>query len=124
MNFLGTPQLCAGVDVSFFFKVSFLKHPTVHFKEKPHFCNEPGCDKKFALKGNLKRHIRIVHLKEKPHFCNEPGCDKKFALKGNLKQHISGVHSKEKPHACIEPSCGKKFGRKRTLTQHIRGGIN
>ena len=30
MNFLGTPQLRAGVDVSFFFKVSFLKHPNVH----------------------------------------------------------------------------------------------
>ena len=30
MNFLGTPQLRAGVNVSFFFKVSFLKHPNVH----------------------------------------------------------------------------------------------
>ena len=30
MNFLGTPQLRAGVDVSFFFKVSFLKHPKEH----------------------------------------------------------------------------------------------
>ena len=29
MNFLGTPQLRAGVNVSFFFKVSFLKHPSV-----------------------------------------------------------------------------------------------
>ena len=30
MNFLGTPQLRAGVNVLFFFKVSFLKHPIMH----------------------------------------------------------------------------------------------
>ena len=34
MNFLGTPQLRAGVNVLFFFKVSFLKHPTVHTLQK------------------------------------------------------------------------------------------
>ena len=30
MNFLGTPQLRAGVDVLFFSKCLFLKHPSVH----------------------------------------------------------------------------------------------
>ena len=30
MIFLGTPQLCGGVDILFFFKVSFEKHPSVH----------------------------------------------------------------------------------------------
>ena len=29
MIFLGTPQLCGGVDILFFFKVSFEKHPNV-----------------------------------------------------------------------------------------------
>ena len=35
MIFLGTPQLCGGVDILFFFKVSFEKHPNIHiFKLK------------------------------------------------------------------------------------------
>ena len=33
MNFLGTPQLCGGVYILFFFKVSFEKHPSVHAVE-------------------------------------------------------------------------------------------
>ena len=33
MIFLGTPQLCGGVDILFFFKVSFEKHPNKHPKE-------------------------------------------------------------------------------------------
>ena len=32
MIFLGTPQLCGGVDILFFFKVSFEKHPNNHTK--------------------------------------------------------------------------------------------
>ena len=33
MIFLGTPQLCGGVYILFFFKVSFEKHPTAHVPE-------------------------------------------------------------------------------------------
>ena len=37
MIFLGTPQLCGGVDILFFFKVSFEKHPTMHHNND-HMC--------------------------------------------------------------------------------------
>ena len=44
MNFLGTPQLRAGVNVLFFFKVSFLKHPNVQHGT----CEIQGQDKVFS----------------------------------------------------------------------------
>ena len=34
MIFLGTPQLCGGVDILFFFKVSFEKHPSEYLSKK------------------------------------------------------------------------------------------
>ena len=36
MIFLGTPQLCGGVDILFFFKVSFEKHPNVQCTSNVH----------------------------------------------------------------------------------------
>ena len=60
MNFLGTPQLRAGVNVSFFFKVSFLKHPNGHppsarqrrHPRQPGACPALGAHRRNYLKCN------------------------------------------------------------------------
>ena len=46
MIFLGTPQLRGGVNIFFFYKVSFEKHPNVHFL----FNLDPSPSKYYLLK--------------------------------------------------------------------------
>lgn len=36
-------------------------HSVVHTKEKHYRCRIDGCGKKFSLKGNINRHIKITH---------------------------------------------------------------
>lgn len=66
--------------------------PTVH--QRPYGCNMPGCGKRFATGGNLKKHQRAVHIWEHPHpyACTEPGCGKRFATGGGLIRHQRAVH--------------------------------
>ena len=44
---------------------------TVHQNIRPHCCKEGGCNKAFALKKDLAKHMRGVHLKEDIHLRGE-----------------------------------------------------
>ena len=74
------------------------------------------CDKSFAQKGDLKRHVEIVHMNMKNFKCDE--CDQSFGQKAHLESHISTVHRNEKNFKC--DTCGKSFGLKQNLNKHIR----
>ena len=50
-----------------------------------------------CLKGNLKRHMRVVHgdqeVKVRPNICPEKGCGMTFAKIGVMKNHIKRCHA-------------------------------
>ena len=48
------------------------------------------CDKQFAQKRNLVRHIQTVHEKKKPFCCSL--CDTPFGTKQTLERHFAKVH--------------------------------
>ena len=60
---------------------------------KPFAC--PDCDKKFKLRSDFIKHLRI-HNSEKPFAC--PDCDKRFKQSNSLIVHRR-IHSGEKPFA-------------------------
>lgn len=61
-------------------------------------CPVEGCNRKFAYKGNIKRHIKDIHEDEEgssssdsqgqtQHVCQESGCGKVFKYASKLKKH-------------------------------------
>ncbi len=67
----------------------------VHFKEKPHRCQQ--CSYSCASKGALDKHSAIVHGGIKPHQCLI--CAASFGQKGHLVKHVRNVHKIEQPEA-------------------------
>lgn len=64
----------------------------------------PHCDKTFALRDGLTRHVKHIHMNVKDKCC--PHCDYRTAVGFNLKIHIARVHEgKQLKDEC--PYCNK-----------------
>ncbi|XP_034827464.1 zinc finger protein OZF-like [Maniola hyperantus] len=74
----------------------------------------PICQKIFANKGNVGRHIIRAHTREKLE-CNV--CFRKFIKHGHYQKHLLS-HSTEKRFKCDE--CDKRFRTSSNLEQHKR----
>ena len=61
---------------------------------KEYSCDSEGCDKTFAEKRNLNRHIQTVHNKIKQFSC--PSCNKNFGAKQVMKRHLLKCERKYK----------------------------
>ena len=68
------------------------------------------CEKRFARKNDLKRHIMIVHI-EKDYDCSQ--CGKTYGRKAARDRHIQVAHRK---FACSD--CDKGFHRSGDLNRH------
>ena len=75
-----------------------------------------SCEKCFAKKSKLDRHINGVHKGIKNHRCLV--CDHKFFQYSNLKQHMLRVHEKLKNYIC--DLCDKSFFHSPSLRRHYK----
>jgi len=64
----------------------------------------PHCDKTFALRDGLTRHIKVIHMNKKDKSC--PHCDYRTSEGFNLRIHIARVHEGKKFKAEC-PYCNK-----------------
>lgn len=92
----------------------FFRHRIKAHKDADKQC--PHCDQKFAMMGELNRHIKFVHegLQQETAAC--PQCGKSVTKK-NMAAHVRMVHDKIRKHSC--ELCGRTFLTKFTLKQHI-----
>ena len=81
----------------------------------------PHCDKSFAKKSGVDRHVTTVHKKLKNFACSV--CDKAFGEKAQLTKHIpihsnpaNSLNQPEKKFKCSE--CDKSFAKKDWLKLH------
>lgn len=63
---------------------------SVHMKEKPKICPEPGCGKSFSFRDGLMRHISHVHRNQRLYICNL--CQKSFKQASHLGKHMRTIH--------------------------------
>ena len=73
------------------------------------------CDKQFAQKRNLVRHIQTVHEEKNTHLCSI--CDKTFETADAVRQHLEEIHEIQNPFKC--PKCEKTFKCESGLKQHV-----
>ena len=80
-------------------------------KDKPFQCDL--CQRRFTVKANLTRHLKISHSGIKAFHCTF--CGRSFGYKQNLMTHMKR-HTGERNFAC--DICGKSFIRKQQLQMH------
>ncbi|XP_059619175.1 transcription factor grauzone-like [Phlebotomus argentipes] len=111
---------CPKCPLSFMTEFRFKMHSYVHCREedKSHFC--PDCGKAFAIKGNLKIHIRQMHTKDYYHVCET--CARTFKNKDMLLRHMK-LHTGEKIETFPCTLCGHRFSHKSKLKLHMKRHI-
>ena len=106
------PFPCNLCEKTFAQKGHLTRHLRIHSGVKPFGCSQ--CAKRFTQKCNLTSHL-LIHSGEKPFACSV--CEKTYVQKSHLISHFR-MHSGEKPYVCTQ--CGKTFSLKHNLNKHIK----
>ena len=105
---------CDICDKTFAAKSNLRKHVKIAHSITKNFTCDL-CNKTFGQSSGLKIHKQAVHGNTKAYKCEY--CDESFALKIRLKRHSEAIHENIKVHKCN--SCDKSFASKNYLDKHF-----
>eukprot|EP00186_Timspurckia_oligopyrenoides_P000517 CAMPEP_0182445556 /NCGR_PEP_ID=MMETSP1172-20130603/3642_1 /TAXON_ID=708627 /ORGANISM="Timspurckia oligopyrenoides, Strain CCMP3278" /LENGTH=531 /DNA_ID=CAMNT_0024641351 /DNA_START=184 /DNA_END=1779 /DNA_ORIENTATION=- len=74
------------------------------------------CELVFKLKTHLYNHVKSVHLRDKPFRCED--CPARFSSASNLKRHKMDLHENLRPFTCA--NCPKTFSSRYSLLRHTK----
>lgn len=106
---------CHICDKGFKHKAILENHMRVHDGKKPYACTHDGCDRSFAIRSDMYKHVRITHekIRFKCESCDHPG----YTSKHMLNDHIKRLHVKDCTYPCRV--CGKSFSGQSFLKVHF-----
>ena len=83
------------------------RHKHIHLEYRAQSFPCDICDKTFAFKNSLKRHMKLHETIRKVFKCSV--CDKEFIRKDGFNEHMK-IHLSDKMNPC--DICGRKFSYK------------
>ena len=110
------PHKCLGCDLKFLTQNEFNKHIDKIHDGNRNFFECEYCDKDFASKETLSRHICENKIRKKEPCFECDTCGEKFHHKFRLRKHLAKVH--EEIQLCENIQCGTcklKFSNKEAL---------
>ena len=99
-------------------KQALAAHLNIHTEERPYLCPNPGCNKAYSTKGNLKKHLAGCGLSsEEKKTIQCPGCPTRVSTKDALKYHLQSAHTHHGAYVC--PRCAKALNSRGALKLHV-----
>mmetsp|Transcript_49000 Transcript_49000/g.66717 ORF Transcript_49000/g.66717 Transcript_49000/m.66717 type:complete len:119 (+) Transcript_49000:1036-1392(+) len=92
---------------------NFADHLRTHTREKPYRCldvHKTGCEKRFASKTNLNKHLKVCY--QKTYQCNV--CFKTYRRPSYLIKH-QRTHTKRELSQALKKACSSSKKGKKTL---------
>ena len=99
-------------------KQALAAHLNIHTEERPYPCPNPGCNKGYSTKGNLKKHLAgcgLSSVEKKTIQC--PECPTRVSTKDALKYHLESAHTHCGAYVC--PRCAKALNSRGALKLHV-----
>lgn len=114
-----TDLTCNVCDKPFALKSNLTRHLKIHANKREYKCSYEGCTADFNTSTTRNSHFKRVHLNLKPHKCSYKNCSKEYFRKERLNQHVNGTHLNIKKYKCSYKDCKESFNRTDMRKTHI-----